>query len=52
MEKALGYRAINTIIKCKVFPLPRIDVLFDRLQEVTHFSSLDMAQGYYQNRYS
>ena len=44
----LDYRAINAITKRNVFPLPRIDDLFDRLQGVTHFSSLDLAQGYYQ----
>jgi hypothetical protein len=43
----LDYRAINAITKRNVFPLPRIDDLFDRLQGVTHFSSLDLAQGFY-----
>ncbi len=44
----LDYRAVNAITKRNVFPLPRIDDLLDRLQGVTHFSSLDLAQGYYQ----
>jgi hypothetical protein len=44
----LDYRAVNAITKCNVFPLPRIDDLLDRLQGVSHFSSLDLAQGYYQ----
>jgi hypothetical protein len=44
----LYYRAINAITKRNVFPLPRIEDLFDRLQGVTHFSSLDLARGYYQ----
>jgi hypothetical protein len=44
----LDYRAVNAITKRNVFPLPRIGDLLDRLQGVTHFSSLDLAQGYYQ----
>jgi hypothetical protein len=44
----LDYRALNAITKRDVFPLPRIDDILDRLQGVTHFSTLDLAQGYYQ----
>jgi hypothetical protein len=44
----LDYRAVNAITKRNVFPLPRIDDLLDRLQGVSHFRSLDLAQGHYQ----
>jgi hypothetical protein len=44
----LDYRALNAMPKRNVFPLPRIDDLLDRLQGVTHFTTLDLAQWYYQ----
>jgi hypothetical protein len=47
VENVFGLKAVNAITKRNVFPLPRIDDLLDRLQGVSHFSSLDLAQGYY-----
>ena len=44
----MDYRALNAITKRNIQPLPRIDDLLDRVQGVSHFSSLDLAQGYYQ----
>jgi hypothetical protein len=44
----VGYRDVNAITKWNIFSLPRIDDLLNILQGVSHFSSLDLARGYYQ----
>jgi hypothetical protein len=44
----LDYMALNATTMRNVSPLPRIDDLLDRLQGVTHFTSLDLAHGYHQ----
>lgn len=41
-----NYRALNSVTKVDVFPLPRIDDLIDQLGKSKFFSMLDLAAGY------
>ena len=44
----MDYRRINGITKKDVYPLPRIDDIFDTLSKTKYFTSLDLAAGYWQ----
>ena len=44
----VDYRKLNSITKKDVFPLPRVDDIFDTLNGAQYFTSLDLASGYWQ----
>ncbi len=44
----IDYRKLNSITKKDVYPLPRIDDIFDTLGGAKYFTSLDLASGYWQ----
>jgi hypothetical protein len=44
----IDYRRLNAVSKRDVYPLPRIDDVFDRLAGAKYFSTLDLANGYWQ----
>jgi hypothetical protein len=44
----IDYRRLNSVTKRDVYPIPRIDDLFDRLGRARFFSSIDLASGYWQ----
>ena len=44
----IDYRRLNAVTKRDVYPLPRMDDVFDRLAGAKFFSSLDLMSGYWQ----
>ncbi|MCO5558384.1 hypothetical protein L7F22_011966 [Adiantum nelumboides] len=46
----VNYRALNRITIKNRFHVPRIEDLFDKLQELTYFSRIDLKSGYHQIR--
>ncbi|MCO5613515.1 hypothetical protein L7F22_067792 [Adiantum nelumboides] len=46
----VDYRALNRITIKNRFPVPRIEDLFDKFQESTYFSRIDLKSGYHQIR--
>ena len=44
----VDYRKLNRTTKLDEFPLPRIDDILDQLRGSRHFSTLDLASGYWQ----
>ncbi|KAL0537499.1 hypothetical protein IC582_026477 [Cucumis melo] len=50
MRLCVDYRELNKVTVKNHYPLPRIDHLFDQLQESTVFSKIDLRSGYHQLR--
>jgi hypothetical protein len=50
MRLCVDYRALNEVTVKNMYPLPRIDDLFDQLKGAKYFSKIDMRSGYYQLR--
>jgi hypothetical protein len=48
LRMVIDYRALNAITIKNKFPIPHPQDLFDKLSGASVFSSLDLAQGYYQ----
>ncbi|MCO5592179.1 hypothetical protein L7F22_046175 [Adiantum nelumboides] len=44
----VDYRALNRITIKNRFPVPRVEDLFDKLQDSTYFSRIDLKSGYHQ----
>ncbi len=44
----VDYRRLNAVTRKDVYPLPRIDDILDTLGKSQHFSTLDLAAGYWQ----
>ncbi|KZS08011.1 Uncharacterized protein APZ42_028400 [Daphnia magna] len=44
----VDYRRLNAITKRDVYPLPRMDDVFDRIAGAKFFSSIDLMSGYWQ----
>ena len=50
LRMCIDYRALNKVTLKDMYPLPRIDDLFDQLKGAVYFSSIDLQQGYHQVR--
>ncbi|GKD23030.1 putative reverse transcriptase domain-containing protein, partial [Tanacetum coccineum] len=48
MRMCIDYRELNKVTVKNVYPLPRIDDLFDQLQGARWFSKIDLHSGYHQ----
>ncbi|GJZ82034.1 putative reverse transcriptase domain-containing protein [Tanacetum coccineum] len=48
MRMCIDYRELNKVTVKNVYPLPRIDDLFDQLQGARWFSKIDLCSGYHQ----
>jgi hypothetical protein len=50
LRLCINYRALNAVTLWDKYPLPRIDVIFDRLAKAKYFSTLDLNMAYHQVR--
>ncbi|GJW41307.1 putative reverse transcriptase domain-containing protein [Tanacetum coccineum] len=50
MKMCIDYRELNKVTMKNMYPLPRIDDLFDQLQGAMWFSKIDLRSGYHQLR--
>ena len=50
LRLCVDYRALNKVTVKNLYPLPRIDDLFDRLAGAKYFSRIDLRRGYHQIR--
>jgi len=50
LRLCIDYRQINKVTVKNIYPLPRIDDLFDQLKGAKVFSKIDLRSGYYQMR--
>ncbi|GJV06266.1 putative reverse transcriptase domain-containing protein [Tanacetum coccineum] len=48
MRMCIDYQELNKVTVKNVYPLPRIDDLFDQLQGASWFSKIDLRSGYHQ----
>ena len=44
----VDYRRLNGVSRKDIYPLPRVDDIFDTLGDTKYFSSLDLCSGYWQ----
>ena len=44
----VDYRALNSVTKCEVYPIPRCDDILESLSGAQWFSHLDLLRGYWQ----
>lgn len=47
MRLRIDYRQLNSVTIRNMYPLPRIDDLFDQLQGASFFSKIDLRCGYH-----
>jgi hypothetical protein len=50
LRLCIDYRRLNKVTVKNIYPLPRIDDLFDQLKGAKVFSKIDLRSGYYQMR--
>jgi hypothetical protein len=50
LRMCVGYRPLNEVTIKNMYPLPRIDLLFDQLVGAKVFSKIDIRSGYHQIR--
>ena len=50
LRLSINYRQLNKVTIKNEYPLPRIDDLFDQLQEARCFSKIELRSGYHQLR--
>ena len=48
MRMCIDYKELNKVTIKNRYPLPKIDDLFDQLQEASYFSKIDLRSGYHQ----
>jgi len=48
LRMCVDYRPLNAVTIKNMYPLPRIDILFDQLSKAEVFSKIDLRSGYHQ----
>ena len=48
LRLCVDYRALNSVTKGDLFPLPRIDDILGQLRESRYFTTLDLKSGYWE----
>lgn len=50
LRMCIDYQQLDKVTIMNKYPLPRIDDLFDQLQEAKYFSKIDLRSGYHEVR--
>jgi hypothetical protein len=50
LRLCVGYRPLNAVTIKNKYPLPRIDILFDKLASARVFSMVDLRSGYHETK--